>query len=699
MMKTRNILFLFLLLFSISNISVAQSIPVVVYADSGTLGSDYSVQVDGDVNYITILTDGAGNYPDTSVRVATFNLAFTDTGTYNLYIKLRVGANTYNDDSFFYGNGFGLKDENSDTDWIMANGLHPIGYSASSPDLLVEDAGSSQNLVWKWICLSTFNGGEDPITFHVDAGNLNQTFQIGAREDGLDISKLVFAEAGLYYTVGNLENGEQGSSEPPPDPNMPSGPPLATGAEKFLGCVYSAPQAQYFERLWNQVTPENAGKWGYAEPFRDVMNWPTLDAAYEFADTNNFPFRMHVMIWGNQQPSWIDTLTSVEQLEEINEWFSEVSGRYDSIFQVEVVNEALHDPPSGEGNGNYINALGGSGSSGWDWVINGFRIARTYFPETDLIINDYNIVNSADNTNDYLEIIELLQDEDTLLDAIGVQSHGFSLEFAATSTITSNLNALAETGLPIYVTELDIFGTDDIIQLMEYQRVFRIYWEHPAVKGITLWGFRPGMWKTSDGAPLVEEDGTPRPSMEWLTLYVPDSMNTVTDITVTAQGGVAEINTKEGTLQMNAEVLPVDASYTNVYWSSSPRSIATIDDNGLLTAVSDGVVTVTAEAGDGLGTTGTLDVTVSNQGDEIEYSQVDPNVHIYPNPARDKEFTVTGTANYKQFRIMDLTGRELFSRQINNERTVHISLDVDPGVYVIQLYDGQNVVYRNVIMK
>ena len=43
---------------------------------------------------------------------------------------------------------------------------------------------------------------------------------------------------------------------------------------------------------------------------------------------NGFPFKMHVLIWGNQQPAWIESLPPAEQLEEIDEWFAAVAARY-----------------------------------------------------------------------------------------------------------------------------------------------------------------------------------------------------------------------------------------------------------------------------------------------------------------------------------------------------------------------------------
>ena len=243
--------------------------------------------------------------------------------------------------------------------------------------------------------------------------------------------------------------------------------PIADGMEKFLGNVYSSSQLSGYETYWNQVTPENAGKWGSVERTRDNYDWATLDAAYNFAKENDFVFRFHVLIWGNQQPSWIEDLPVEEQLEEITEWMDAVAERYPDVDYLEVVNEPINDPPSGAGNGNYIDALGGRGASGYDWIVTAFTMARERFPNAKLVINEYNIVSSSSNANKYKRIIELLQAEN-LIDVIGVQAHAFSTTGSST-TITDQLDKLGDTGLPIMVTEMDIDGSTDQIQLDEYK--------------------------------------------------------------------------------------------------------------------------------------------------------------------------------------------------------------------------------------
>ena len=95
-----------------------------------------------------------------------------------------------------------------------------------------------------------------------------------------------------------------------------------------------------------------------------------------------------------------------------------------------------------------------------------FEKARQYFPNAKLLINDYNIINSDSATTQYLTIINLLKDRG-LIDGIGEQAHFY--ESTSLTTLQNNLNRLAATGLPIYISELDINLADDTAQLNRYQ--------------------------------------------------------------------------------------------------------------------------------------------------------------------------------------------------------------------------------------
>jgi endo-1,4-beta-xylanase len=499
-----------------------QNESIIVEAELGTVGSQFSIASDGAIVYAAIQSTVGGFNPGSAARVITFNVTFPSAGTYELYARLRVGPATFNDDSFYYARGFGEKNPALDADWVLANNLaNPVGFTLPSDKVV--GGGIAQSQVWKWVKLSAFDGGAPPVAgFVVPASALTQTFQIAGREDGLWLDKFAFGRQGVFFTVFDLDNGLPGTTVPPPPPFVPTGPPIATGQPKFLGGVSSPSQNLNLTAYWNQVTPENGGKWGSVEGTRNFMTWGDLDTAYALAKNNGFPFRLHTLIWGNQQPAWIESLPPDQQLAEIKEWFAALAARYPNIDFIDVVNEPLHDPPDGPGDGNYIEALGGAGDSGWEWVLRSFRMARQYFPNAKLGINEFSVTNTTSDMQRYIGIIRLLQQEN-LIDTVGVQGHAFSTRVPNDVTL-SNLNLLATTGLPIYVTELDIDGPTDEVQLADYQRIFPVFWEHPAVRGITLWGYRPGHWRTAQGAYIVHDSGAERPAMQWLQGYVANTV-------------------------------------------------------------------------------------------------------------------------------------------------------------------------------
>ena len=275
---------------------------------------------------------------------------------------------------------------------------------------------------------------------------------------------------------------------------------------KFLGNIIAGSTPSDFTKYWNQVSPENAGKWGSAEPTRDHINWAQLDNAYQTAKSNGFPFKQHTFVWGQQQPAWIGALPTAEQKEEVEEWIKLFCERFPDTDYIDVVNEPLHETPI------YGAALG----SGWNWVIWTFEKARQYCPKAKLILNDYNIVSSNQATTDYLGLIKMLKDKG-LIDIVGEQGH--FLETTPITTIKSNLDRLAATGLPIHISEFDINIANDNEQRTRYQELFPALWEHAGVQGITLWGYRQGaIWR--ENAYLVRNDNTERPALTWLKTYV-----------------------------------------------------------------------------------------------------------------------------------------------------------------------------------
>jgi GH35 family endo-1,4-beta-xylanase len=260
-----------------------------------------------------------------------------------------------------------------------------------------------------------------------------------------------------------------------------------------------------FLQYWDQLTPENEGKWASVEGTRDVYNWSGLDRAYNYAKQNNIPFKQHTFVWGNQSPSWINGLSASEQAAEIEEWIRDYCARYPDTEMIDVVNEATpgHAPA-----GYAQNAFGNN------WIIRTFQLARQYCPNSVLILNDYNVLSW--NTNEFIQMATPAVNAG-VVDALGLQAHG--LESWSLNDISNKLNQVAALGLPIYISEYDVARTNDQEQLNIMRTQFPLFYNHPSVVGITLWGYVVGStWVNGSG--LIQSNGTPRPAMTWLMDYL-----------------------------------------------------------------------------------------------------------------------------------------------------------------------------------
>ena len=83
-------------------------------------------------------------------------------------------------------------------------------------------------------------------------------------------------------------------------------------------------------------------------------------------------------------------------------------------------------------------------------------------------------------------------------------------------------------------------------------------------------------------------------------------------------------------------VLPTNATVQDLTWSSSNENVAKVDNNGKVTAVSNGTVTITVAAQDGSGVTNSFNVTVNINSTETPVDPNEPEDPINP-PAQDDE--------------------------------------------------------------
>jgi GH35 family endo-1,4-beta-xylanase len=325
-----------------------------------------------------------------------------------------------------------------------------------------------------------------------------------------DNSNNVSTSAGVKITVGT-------------DPAKAIG--ISAGKGKYLANIIAGSVPANYNTYWNGVTSENDCKWGTVEGNRNSMNWGGADRSYKHASDNYMMYRYHALAWGSQYPQWIKNLSRSDFEKEMLEYMDAVAARFPNIDQIDVLNEQIGTHAEGtnwfrEGLGGNNGGIAPDNNTGYDWQIWLFRKARERFPNAKLVLNDYGLENDQNAIRTMLGLVKVLRDRN-LIDGFGTQAHEFNINTLSANALKSSLDLMATSGVPIYVTELDISGNDSQ-QNSRYNTLLPVYWNHYAVGGITLWGYIVGQtWKDNTG--LVSSgaaNASERPAMQTIKSFI-----------------------------------------------------------------------------------------------------------------------------------------------------------------------------------
>jgi len=145
------------------------------------------------------------------------------------------------------------------------------------------------------------------------------------------------------------------------------------------------------------------------------------------------------------------------------------------------------------------------------------------------------------------------------------------------------------------------------------------------------------------------------------------------------------------THQLVVNVAPPDADDLEVAWKSSNPSIATVNDSGLVSALTQGSVKITVSTNDG-GYSNSCNIGVMGTTSAIENYQINNPVKIYPNPTSDKL--------YVEFSEIDVNRKIMIynnlGQLIYQENACGLIEQIDikklktTGVLAVQINSGQN---------
>jgi endo-1,4-beta-xylanase len=284
---------------------------------------------------------------------------------------------------------------------------------------------------------------------------------------------------------------------------------LATAASKkglYFGTAVRSGQLvsdpvlrQAVVRDCSMITPEIELKWDATEPARGRLSLAGPDDLAKFAADNGKTMRGHALLWHRSTPAWAEQhLRERRDWRLISRYFGSVIPRYgDVVRQWDVINEPIETGYRMDGlrKNVFLEAFGP------DYIPRALNEARVFAPTAKLMLNEYSLEydNQVERDRRYLflKLIERLKKSGTPLDAIGLQGHLDLLKGPiAAGSIATFLGELANMGLEIVITELDVKEADyaapmnvrDRLVADEVRRYLDVVLAQRAVSGVLTWG-------------------------------------------------------------------------------------------------------------------------------------------------------------------------------------------------------------------
>lgn len=213
----------------------------------------------------------------------------------------------------------------------------------------------------------------------------------------------------------------------------------------------------------------------------------------EFLKPNGIALRGIPLIWAGRQtwknPEKLFELSTEELrshlISHMTEMMTVLKGQ---AVMWDVLNEPISEP-------EFVDKLGRDEAVKW------YKLARQLEPDAKLYCNDYSILLDRGKLEKFIELVRYLLDNGAPIDGVSPQSHLWaSATLPSIETLKENFDLLAELGLEIYPDQFEVIVNDEQLH-SDYTRDFYILaFSHPAVVGVTHWGFWEGDIWMSDAA-------------------------------------------------------------------------------------------------------------------------------------------------------------------------------------------------------
>lgn len=276
------------------------------------------------------------------------------------------------------------------------------------------------------------------------------------------------------------------------------------------------------EAEFNGLVAENAMKWRYLSAEQGQYDFSGADALMEYAVQHQMAVRGHTLVWDLGLPEWLtqSNLSRDEYKALLEAHITNLVGRYAGrILAWDVVNEPLDD--QGQLRQNFwFQAIGP------EYILLAFQWAHAADPDAQLFLNESYAEGMNEKSQGVYALVKGLLEKGAPVHGVGMQMHLRLENPPSSEDVAQNMQRLAELGLRVHITELDVRLQDAPGSLDEklagQARVVgdmaRVCLAAPNCDAFFTWGLTdryswiPGITGKEDEPLLFAENWQPKPA-------------------------------------------------------------------------------------------------------------------------------------------------------------------------------------------
>ena len=318
--------------------------------------------------------------------------------------------------------------------------------------------------------------------------------------------------------------GGSGSPTNPTPPPPPSTDTLKAAGNSIGRMVGTAVQSRLLNgqyetvagREFSYLTAEYEMKWSVHEPSAGFFDFGAGDAIVGYAQSRGQRVKGHTFIWHGATPSWVNGLSPADFRDAFERHIRTVASHYRGRVQAwDVVNEAIADDGVSLRDTVFRQKLGDS------YIADAFRIAREADPSARLFYNDYGGEGLSAKSNRIYDLLRELIAAGVPIDGVGLQMHVSANNRPPNASIASNMRRLADLGLTVHISEMDVrvngvpgsTQTRLDVQRSAYYDIVKLCVVEPRCEAVTFWGFTDAhTWIDGDTPLLFDPQYTPKPA-------------------------------------------------------------------------------------------------------------------------------------------------------------------------------------------